>query len=98
MKFSDVRPAAYLGKERIPFMDQDGIAAELIYASVGMGIFMHRDGEYKDACMKAYNRWLAAMCADAPERVYGMAQTAVLERGLGDRRLPARPRTWAWSG
>jgi predicted TIM-barrel fold metal-dependent hydrolase len=43
-----------------------------------MGIFMHRDGEYKAACMKAYNRWLAAMCADAPERVYGMAQTPVL--------------------
>jgi predicted TIM-barrel fold metal-dependent hydrolase len=60
-------------------MDRDGIAAELIYASVGMGIFMHRDGEYKAACMKAYNRWLAAMCADAPERVYGMAQTAVLD-------------------
>ena len=60
-------------------MDRDGIAAELIYASVGMGIFMHRDGEYKSACMKAYNRWLAAMCADAPERVYGMAQTAVLD-------------------
>jgi predicted TIM-barrel fold metal-dependent hydrolase len=79
MKFSDVRPAAYLGQERIPFMDRDGIAAELIYASVGMGIFMHRDGEYKAACMKAYNRWLAAMCADAPERVYGMAQTAVLD-------------------
>jgi predicted TIM-barrel fold metal-dependent hydrolase len=78
MKISDVRPAAYLGQERIPYMDADGIAAELIYASVGMGIFMHRDGEYKAACMKAYNRWLAAMCADAPERVYGMAQTAVL--------------------
>ena len=40
---------------------------------------MHRDAEYKAACMKAYNRWLAAMCADAPERVYGMAQTAVLD-------------------
>ena len=79
MKFSDVRPAAYLGKERIPFMDRDGLAAELIYASVGMGIFMHRDREYKAACMKAYNRWLAAMCSDAPERVYGIAQTAVLD-------------------
>ena len=78
MKFSDVRPAAYLGAERVPFMDQDGIAAELIYASVGMGIFMHRDANYKDACMWAYNRWLADMCADAPDRVFGMAQTAVL--------------------
>jgi predicted TIM-barrel fold metal-dependent hydrolase len=78
MTFSDVRPAAYVGRERIPFMDRDGIAAELIYASVGMGISMHRDPQYKSACMWAYNRWLAEMCADAPDRVFGMAQTAVL--------------------
>jgi predicted TIM-barrel fold metal-dependent hydrolase len=77
MKFSDVREGAYRGDARVPYMDQDGIAAELIYASVGMGICMHRDAEYKSACMWAYNRWLAQMCADAPERVFGMAQTAV---------------------
>ncbi|MCC6435372.1 MAG: amidohydrolase [Acidimicrobiales bacterium] len=78
MKYSDVRTAAYVGRDRLAFMDQDGIAAELIYASVGMGICMHRDAEYKAACMKAYNRWLADMCSDAPDRLFGMAQTAVL--------------------
>ena len=36
MRFVDVRPAAYVGSERLAFMDQDGLAAELIYASVGM--------------------------------------------------------------
>ena len=78
MRFADVRPAAYQGRDRLPFMDQDGLAAELIYASVGMGLFMHRDAEYKDACMRAYNRWLQEMCADAPDRIFGLAQTAVL--------------------
>ena len=78
MRFSDVRPAAYLGAERVPFMDRDGLAAELIYASIGMGLTMHRDSEYKDACMKAYNRWLQAMCSEAPDRIFGLAQTAVL--------------------
>jgi len=78
MRFADVRPAAYGGKERLPFMDEDGLAAEIIYASVGMGLTMHRDPIYKDACMKAYNRWLQGMCGEAPERVYGLAQTAVL--------------------
>jgi predicted TIM-barrel fold metal-dependent hydrolase len=78
MRFDDVRPAAYLGRERLPFMDRDGLAAELIYASVGMGIFMHRDAEYKDACMRAYNRWLQEMCSEAPDRIFGLAQTAVL--------------------
>ncbi|MFN0028029.1 MAG: amidohydrolase family protein [Acidimicrobiales bacterium] len=78
MRFSDVRPAGYIGRERLAFMDQDGLAAEIIYASVGMGICMHRDAEFKDACMQAYNRWLAEMCSDAPERIFGLAQTAVL--------------------
>jgi predicted TIM-barrel fold metal-dependent hydrolase len=78
LKFSDVREGAYGGRARLPFMDKDGIAAEIVYASVGMGLCMHRDPEYKDACMKAYNRWLQAMCSEAPERVYGLAQTAVL--------------------
>ncbi len=78
MRFADVRPAAYSGRERLAFMDQDGLAAELIYASVGMGICMHRDAEFKDACMQAYNRWLAGMCSEAPERIFGLAQTAVL--------------------
>jgi len=77
MKFSDVRAGAYSGKERIPYMDRDGIAAELIYASVGMGLFMHRDPNVKNAVLQAYNRWLAEMCAEAPDRVFGMAQTAV---------------------
>ena len=78
MRFSDVRTGAYNGKDRVAFMDEDGLAAELIYASIGMGITMHRDSEYKDACMKAYNRWLAGMCSDAPDRIFGLAQTAVL--------------------
>ena len=86
MTFADVRTAAYRAPERVVCMDQDGIAAELIYASVGMGICMHRDHEYKDACMWAYNRWLADMCADAPDRVFGMAQTGVLsvDRAIAD--------------
>lgn len=78
MKYSDVRSAGYSAKDRVAFMDEDGLAAEIIYASVGMGICMHRDAEFKDACMQAYNRWLQTMCAEAPERVFGLAQTAVL--------------------
>ncbi|MBV1904510.1 MAG: amidohydrolase [Pseudomonadales bacterium] len=78
MQFSDVREGAYGGHARIPFMDQDGIAAEIIYASVGMGLCMHKDSDYKDACMKAYNRWLQAMCSEEPDRLFGLAQTGVL--------------------
>ncbi len=78
IRFEDIRPAAYSAPARVQCMDQDGLAAELIYASVGMGLCMHKDALYKDACMQAYNRWLQSMCAEAPDRVFGLAQTAVL--------------------
>ena len=78
IRFSDIREAAYSGTARVPFMDEDGLAAEIIYASVGMGLCMHKDPLYKDACMQAYNRWLQGMCAEAPDRIFGLAQTAVL--------------------
>lgn len=104
IKFSDIREAAYGGRARVPYMDQDGIAAEMIYASVGMGLCMHRDAEYKDACMKAYNRWLQSMCSEAPNRIFGLAQTAVLsvdsaiedfrrakEMGMVGMMMPGRP-------
>ncbi|MDH3640484.1 MAG: amidohydrolase [Gammaproteobacteria bacterium] len=79
IRFSDIRKAAYAGHARTPFMDEDGIAAEIIYASVGMGLCMHKDALYKNACMKAYNRWLQNMCSEEPDRIFGLAQTAVLD-------------------
>src|SRR5579872_2187400 len=42
LKFKDIREAAYGGKARLPYMDKDGLAAEIVYASVGMGLCMHR--------------------------------------------------------
>ncbi|HCO89565.1 MAG TPA: amidohydrolase, partial [Alphaproteobacteria bacterium] len=39
----------------------------------------HPDAEYKDACFKAYNRWLQEFCGGAPNRLFGLAQTAVLD-------------------
>jgi predicted TIM-barrel fold metal-dependent hydrolase len=89
IRFSDIREAAYGGAARVPYMDQDGLAAEIIYASVGMGMCMHKDNLYKDACMKAYNRWLQAMCSEAPDRIFGLAQTAVLsvDQAIEDFRL-----------
>ncbi|MBV1878444.1 MAG: amidohydrolase [Pseudomonadales bacterium] len=78
IRFSDIREAGYNANARAVCMDQDGLAAEIIYASIGMGLCMHKDPLYKDACMRAYNRWLESMCSEQPYRVFGLAQTAVL--------------------
>ncbi len=104
MKAHEVRPGGWSGKARAEYMDRDGIAGEVIYASVGMALCLHRDAEYKNACMQAYNRWLQSFCAELPDRLFGLAQTAVLsvdsaiedfrrakEMGLVGMMMPGHP-------
>ncbi len=62
---------------RIEAQDQDGIAAEVIYPSVGMEICNIPDHDLKRACMEAYNRWLGEFCSAYPDRLLGMGQCAV---------------------
>ena len=63
-KFEDMRRSSWDPKCRAADQDRDGIAAEIIYASVGMTLCTHPDAEYKDACMRAYNRWLQGFCGE----------------------------------
>lgn len=77
-KFEDLHRGGWDGKARIADQDRDGIAAEVIYPSVGMVLCNHPDADYQHAAMWAYNRWLAEeFCAAAPERIIGLGQTAV---------------------
>ena len=75
-------------RARLADQDRDGVAAEVIYASVGMLLNNHPDTDYKQACFEAYNRWLQGFCADAPTRVFGLGQTALRspEEGVRDLR------------
>jgi len=76
--FEDLHRGGWDGKARIADQERDGIAAEVIYPSVGMVLCNHPDADYKQAAMWAYNRWLhEEFCAAAPERLIGLGQTAV---------------------
>ncbi len=65
-------PAARIGEQ-----DQDGVAAEVIYPTVGMMLCNHPDFDYKKACFDAYNRWIAEYCESNPARLLGCGQTAM---------------------
>ncbi len=71
---------------RIEAQDQDGVAAEVLYPSVGMEICNIPDLDLKKACMDAYNLWLAAYCDPYPDRLIGLGQAAVRtpEDGIND--------------
>jgi len=71
---------------RLADQDQDGVAAEVLYPTVGMLLCNHPDFAYKKACFDAYNRWIAGYCATSPTRLLGCGQTAMRtpEEGVAD--------------
>lgn len=75
--FEDLWRSGWDSKFRVADQEKDGVAAEIIYPTVGMLICNHPDFDYKKACFEAYNRWLQEYCAVAPDRLFGMAQVSM---------------------
>jgi predicted TIM-barrel fold metal-dependent hydrolase len=85
-KFEDMHRGGWDPVARLADQERDGIAAEVIYPTVGMALCNHKDFDYKKACFDAYNRWIAAYCDTAPDRLLGCGQTALRtpEEGIED--------------
>ncbi len=77
VKFEDMHPGGWNPQARIPEQDRDGVAAEVIYPTVGMVLCNHPDFDYKKACFAAYNRWLAEYCEPYPTRLLGAGQVSM---------------------
>jgi predicted TIM-barrel fold metal-dependent hydrolase len=70
---------SYDPKARLTDMDADGVDAEVLYPGPfgglggGGGVAGLRDTELRTASIRAYNDWLSEFCAEAPERLVGLA-------------------------
>lgn len=86
VRFDELHEGGWNPKARLADQDKDGVAAEVIYPTVGMMLCNHPDFDYKKACFDAYNRWIAEYCAAAPARLLGCGQTAMRtpEEGVKD--------------
>jgi predicted TIM-barrel fold metal-dependent hydrolase len=87
-KFEELHRGGWDPSQRIADQERDGVAAEMLYPTVGMMLCNHPDFDYKTACFDAYNRWLQSYCETAPDRLFGQAQTAMrsVEEGIADLR------------
>ena len=88
-RFDDLHRGGWDPHARMADQDRDGVAAEVIYPSVGMVLCNHGDFDYKKACFDAYNRWLAGYCAVHPDRLIGLGQTAMRSPAEGIEDLVA---------
>lgn len=84
--WDELHPGGWDPAARLAEQDVDGVAAEVIYPSVGMLLCNHPDVDYKKACFDAYNRWIAEFQEYAPQRLIGLGQTALrsVEEGIRD--------------
>ena len=88
VKFEDMHRGGWDPEARLADQERDGVAAEIIYPTVGMLLCNHKDFDYKKACFDAYNLWMAEYCDAHPERLIGVGQTAMrsVEEGIEDLR------------
>lgn len=86
VRFEELHRSGWDPSARLVDQDRDGVAAEVIYPTVGMMICNHHDVDFKQACFQAYNRWIAQYCSAAPERLLGCGQTALpsVAAGIAD--------------
>ena len=85
-RFEDLHRGGWDPHARLADQDRDGVAAEIIYPTVGMMLCNHDDFDYKKACFDAYNHWIAEYCGEYPTRLLGCGQTAMRspEEGIKD--------------
>ena len=86
VRFEELHRGGWDPDARLADQETDGVAAEIIYPTVGMMLCNHKDFDYKKACFDAYNRWITEYCDAHPTRLLGCGQTAMrtVEEGVRD--------------
>jgi predicted TIM-barrel fold metal-dependent hydrolase len=85
-RFADLHAGGWDPQARLADQIRDGVAAEVIYPSVGMILCNHPDLDYKKACFDAYNRWISEYCSTSSAHFIGLGQTAMRtpDEGVAD--------------
>jgi predicted TIM-barrel fold metal-dependent hydrolase len=91
-RWEEVPEPGYDPDARLKELDREGIEAELLYSSYGLIMYTIPDREFRYACFRAFNDWLAEFCNAAPKRFFGigMLPTDSIERDVVELERCAR--------
>ena len=70
--FDDLHRGGWDPVQRLEDQDRDGVAAEIIYPTVGMPLCNHEDADYKKACFRCLQPLAPGFlraCAGPPDRL-----------------------------
>jgi len=68
-----VRPGGYDAKARLADMDSEGVDKAVLFPTMAFYGCESPDLGLEKAICRAYNNWLGDHCAEAPDRLYGVA-------------------------
>lgn len=77
--FSLARPGGWDPFERMKDMVTDGVAAEVLYPSLGLGLFCLEDAGLQEALFRTYNDWVIDYCQKVPDRLFGIALISMFD-------------------
>lgn len=72
IRYEDGPAAGFNGHARLEVLDAEGIAAAVLYPSIGLVIGNFGDDDVAAAMARAYNGWLTDYCSADPERLIGV--------------------------
>ena len=71
--FKLARPGGWDPIARKADMATDGVCAEVLYPSLGLGLYCIDDAAFQEALFRTYNDWMIDYCSKVPDRLYGIA-------------------------
>jgi len=83
--FKDVPPGGYNPHAHIKDLEFDGVSGDVLYASLGAGLYGLEDQEFIRDLFDAYNIWLSKFCSPYPGRLNGIGLVLIddqIEEGI----------------
>ena len=71
-RYDEIPASGWDPNARLPDLDKDGVAAEVIYPTIGMRMFAIPDSDFQNAVFRAYNNWVADFNKAHPKRLVGL--------------------------
>lgn len=80
-------PGGWDPAARIQDMEQDGIAAEVLYTTCAFVLFWLNDADLQEACFRVYNDWLTEFCNYDQKRFAGLGLISLFDIEKGRKEL-----------
>jgi predicted TIM-barrel fold metal-dependent hydrolase len=86
-KYEEAHPGGSSSVARLKVHDEEGLAAAVLFTTLGLYVGSVRDPQVAIAVAKALNNWLGDFCSSAPGELFGVATLPIQDPGAAANEL-----------